>query len=446
MTKRTLLSTRPALLAAGLCLAFGAGAQQNVKPPKLQLWMDLSTGGMAGMPEMDMPASMGGMFGGRGGPGGGNTSYGQARGMNVMPARVLDIALYNSLKPGAEAAQAVPPGLRMGDKLPLVPPQPQAVPREREPGEMSEDMRRETPKGRILIYWGCGNAVRGGQPRVIDLARANPADMGAAFAGRNAPDRGARVTPQHALFPNEKNRVNVPRDASLVGEHQVLGEGVPASMKFTLAAAQNLMPAIELQSRGGLKDSIALNWAAVPQVRAYFLHAMGQVGNDLVMWSSAENADSGMGLFDYLPNASIDRWLKDNTLLKPETTACAVPKGIFAGPEGAARGDGSPAMLRMIAYGSESNFAHPPRPTDPKIAWEPEWAVRVRVKANTMAMLGEDSSGRGNAASATPGAPSTPGAAAAPAAAPATPLQSAVDAVLPGAGAATGLIKGLFGR
>ena len=76
------------------------------------------------------------------------------------------------------------------------------------------------------------------------------------------------------------------------------------------------MPAIELQSSGALKDSIALNWRNVTNARAYFLHAMGQVGdNDMVMWSSSETADTGMGLFDYLPNATIDRWIKDKVLL-----------------------------------------------------------------------------------------------------------------------------------
>ncbi len=29
------------------------------------------------------------------------------------------------------------------------------------------------------------------------------------------------------------------------------------------------------------------------------------------MWSSSESADAGMGLMDYLPNATIDNWLRD---------------------------------------------------------------------------------------------------------------------------------------
>jgi len=381
-----------ALLVASGCLALTtSAAAQNVKPPKVQLWMDVSTGTMAGMPEMDSMPGMAGMMGGlmgQRGPGGGgnsNTTYGMARSMNIMPPRVLDIALHNTRKPGVEAAQAIPAGMRMGDSLPLVPPKAQV--REREPGEMPQEYKPETPKGRILIYWGCGQQVRAGQPRVIDLARGNPAEFGTALAGRYAPDRGARVSPAYALYPNEKNTVTLARDSSLVGEHKVMGDTIPASMKFTLGQAQDVMPAIELESRGAVSDSIAASWRPVTNARAYFLHAMGQVGEDMVLWSSSETGDTGMGMFDYLPNATIDRWLKERVLLQPETTQCAVPKGIFAGPGGRG-GDGG--MLRMIAYGSESNFADPPRPADPKAVWEPEWAVRVRVKAHTMAMLGQE--------------------------------------------------------
>ncbi len=45
-------------------------------------------------------------------------------------------------------------------------------------------------------------------------------------------------------------------------------------------------------------------------------------------------------------------------------------------------------MLRAIAYGSELNMAYPPRPTDPKIAWEPDWNLKIRVKSMTTAMMG----------------------------------------------------------
>jgi hypothetical protein len=420
---------RPAVLAASLFAAFAASAQQSVPPPTLQLWMDVSTGNMAGMPEMQMPPGMGPA-----------PTYGMARGVNVMPPRVLDIALYNRLRPGAEASQAIPPGVRLGPSLPLLPPQ-QAAPREREPGEMPDDMRRDMPKGRILIYWGCGETVRRGQPTVIDLARANPADLGVAMSGRYAADRGARVSPRYLIYPNERSRSTLPRDSSLVGEHRIAGDGVPASMRFTLGEAQNLMPAIDLRSRGGLADSIALSWPGLPQALGYYLHAMGQVGNDMVIWSSAETGDTGMGLLDFLPNAMIERWVRESVLLNASATACSVPKGIFAAPDATSRrGAGSGAMLRMIAYGAESNFVHPPRPTDPRALWEPEWAVRVRVKSNTMAQLGEEPRGQSAAAAARPAAAEPPP----PQQPPVSPAQSALESVLPPN--AAGVLRGLFGR
>ena len=249
---------RPTVLAASLCLVGLVAGAQTAKAPKTQLWIDLSTGSMAGMPEMDMPMGSGlmGMMGGsRAAGAGGNTHYGMARTMGFMPPRVIDIALHNSLRPGVEASQAIPPGMRMGESLPLLPPKAQpAAPSE--PGEVPQEYQQHKPKGRILIYWGCSSEVRKGQPRVIDLAHAKPTDFAVAFAGRAAPDRGARVGPSHALYPNERNQVQLARDSSLVGEHQVRGEGVPSSMKFTLGSAQDLMPAIDLRTSGTPQDSM----------------------------------------------------------------------------------------------------------------------------------------------------------------------------------------------
>jgi len=395
-----------------LMLASAAPAQttqQIVRPPKVMLWMDVSTGGMAGMPEMDMPgmgglmAGLGGM--GRGGPGTKSTGreyYGSARGFHVMPPRILDIALWNGLKPGVEAAQRVPAGLKLGEKLPLLPVIPDRVTEEKGGQESPADY--EKPKGRILFYWGCSPTVRSGQPRVLDLSKLSAdsaAAFGSAFSGRFAPDRGAKVRAGYDVFPNERDQRSVPRDGSLIGEHQVQGDSVPDSFLFNLGPAHDIMPAIELQSQGGLSDSVALSWAPVTNAKAYFLHAMGAQGDDMIFWSSSEVPDTGFGLFDYLSNSTIDKWTNEKVLLGAGVTQCAVPKGIMAGGGGSSRrgGDNSGAMLRMIAYGGEHGFVHPPRPTDPKVPWDQEWSVRLRVKSQTMAMLGEEIEPQHNARS-----------------------------------------------
>ncbi|GMV01973.1 MAG: hypothetical protein KJZ98_09230 [Burkholderiaceae bacterium] len=437
------LSLRFACLAAAGCAAgfsAGAAAQQVVKPPIAQYWIDVATHSMAGMPEMPEIPGMPGLPGFMGGgAAAGSNHYGNARGM--APGRWLDLALYTRNKPsGSQASHSIPPGMQMGERLPLVPlvAQPRG---EREPGEVTEDLR-ERPTGRVLIYWGCGEAVRAGQPRIIELGSADPQAFGRAFAGRYAPDRGARVAPGYSIWPNEENRARVPRGASLAGDHAIGGEGVPASMKFAIGPAQDFMPAIELSTGGALADSIALQWPVVRHARAYFLHALASAGRDLVLWSSAETPDTGMGLFDYLSNATIDRWLAEKVLLRPATTRCAVPRGIFA----SARDGG--AMLRMIAWGSELNLAHPPRPSDPRTPWEPDWSARVRVKASTMAMLGVDMPAASRrvpeSRAEQPGAPA-PGQ-------DAQDAQNAQDATpsipgLPGgAGRAIDTLRGIFGR
>jgi len=174
----------------------------------------------------------------------------------------------------------------------------------------------------------------------------------------------------------------VPERASLVGEHSFSGTGVPEGFRFNVPAAQDLMPAIDLRQRdaGGATQ---LDWTALPTARAYFVAAMagkgGSADAELTLWTSSELPDMGFGLLDYQTNAAVDRWLGEKVLLAPSRTSCTIPKGIFTG-EG--------TMVRMIAYGNELNLAHPPRPTDPKVPWEPVWATKVRVKSMTMAMLG----------------------------------------------------------
>ncbi|MBC7919010.1 MAG: hypothetical protein H7Y28_14495 [Rhodoferax sp.] len=396
------LALTPIYLAATLLVstAFAQTKPQVVNPPKTILWMDVSTGGMAGMPEIDIPG-MGNLMGGLMGAMGkssdakstGKEYYGMARTFHIMPPRIVDVALWNGLKPGVESAQRIPAGMKLGDKLPLLPVIPDRV-SEVKGGVDGYDY--EPPKGRLLFYWGCGTAVRTGQPRILDLSKLSADSMqafGNAFSGRFAPDRGAKVKPGYDVFPNERDKRGLPKGASLVGDHQIVGDGVPESFKFTLGAAHDVMPPIELQSRGGLKDSIALEWAAVTNAKAYFLNAMAMQGEDMIFWSSSELPDSGFGLFDYLSNANIDKWVKDKVLLASSVSKCAVPKGIFDARADTVRSngrDGGGAFLRMVAYGGEHGFVHPPRPTDVKIPWDQEWSVRLRVKSQTMAMLGED--------------------------------------------------------
>lgn len=374
-------------LAAAAWLACGAAAAQTqvVKPPVAQYWMDVATLSMAGMDELPDMGALGGLMGGvTGMPGMSGGNFGATRGM--MPGRWLDLAVHTLRKPaGTEALQAIPPGQAMGPRLTLLPVK---TPSERPSHKGgSVDEVPERPAGRILFYWGCSSSVRPGQPRILDFAKAGAEDYGKFMMGRATRDTGAKAIPGHAIWPNEMHQQKVPPAASLTGPHALGGDGLPASLQFTLGQQQDFMPKLALVSQGGGTAASQISWQSLPTAQAYFLNAMS--GNDnagaseMVIWSSSEVPEPGWGLMDYVSNANVDKWLKEKVLLPANKTDCAIPAGIFAKAEG--------AMLRGIAYGQELNLAHPPRPTDKRVAWEPEWAAKIRVKAMTMLTLGDES-------------------------------------------------------
>ena len=389
-----------AVVAALAVVAAGVHAQQPVqvvKPPVAQAWIDVATYGGMGMP-MGLPgagggnpmAALGSLFGGGGA---GANRFGQTQSM--APGRWVDVTLYTRTNPQlAEAQQSVPAGF-LSPALKLQSPK-ETRGTAPDPGDDSTtEPDHERPKGKMLLYWGCGDKVRPGQPRVVDFATASPADLGRFFQSRRATQRGTHSAVGRPVWPSVADARMVPAQASLVGAHAFSGQGVPEGFRFQLGAAQDLMPPIALKQTD-VAGSTLLEWQALPHARAYFISGMGMRENDeMVIWTSSEQPDIGFGLLDYQTNPAVDRWLKEQVLLAPQTTRCAVPKGVFTGQG---------AMLRMIAYGNELNLAHPPRPTDPRVAWEPVWAAKVRVKSVAMAMLGMEMSQAEPAGAAAPGA------------------------------------------
>ncbi|MBA3032958.1 MAG: hypothetical protein KKF85_11135 [Gammaproteobacteria bacterium] len=406
-----------------------AFAAQEVAPPEAQAWIDIATfsgmGGMGGMGAMggNPMSALGAMFGGKSGSPGTTTSTGNTFGntRTMGTGRWVDVTVRTRANPGLEEAQqAVPTGF-ISPALELKTPKNAPPPPLRDDEELREET--EKPKGRLLLYWGCGPTIRQGQPRVLDAATASIDDYAKFFVARRATQRGAHSAVGRPVWPNPVDSRMVPPQASLVGEHAFTGKGIPDGFRFKIPLAQDLMPPLVLEQtdRSGATD---LGWNAIATARAYFVAAMGSnAKEDMVMWTSSELADTGFGLIDYQTNAAVDRWLKEKVLLTPQTTKCTVPKGVF-GENG--------AMLRLIAYGDELNLAHPPRPKDPKAKWEPVWAVKLRVKAVTNGFLGMAETGmpseRGEVrrdenkpqAEGTPGMPSIP-----------QPME---------------LLKGLFGR
>ncbi|MCX7890951.1 MAG: hypothetical protein N2544_01110 [Burkholderiales bacterium] len=386
------MQPNPRLVALAVLAVLPALAAAQSKPPVAQYWMDVGTN------SMNIPGMGGGGLGGA-------ILGAMVPGMGGGPQKSLNLYLHSRQpKPASpEATHDIPAGLDMGPTLPLVLPR---VERASRPEERDTPEKLEKPRARILFYWGCGEAVRPGQPRVADTEKMSMVEFAKVFAGRTPPDRGSPWGPDRAVWPNEKDSRAVPERGSLLGDHLVKGNYTP-DIRFRIGERQDFLAPMAVSAAGELSQPVQLDWREVPNALGYFHFAMAnrQSTGEMILWSSSEVPDSGFGLLGYLPNDFVRRMIQEKVVLPPTATRCAIPKGIFEGTEG--------AMLQSIAYGEELNLAHPPRPADPKAPWEPVWFARVRVKSTGMTMLGmgaEASAARGSSSrAASPGTPPAPG-------------------------------------
>ena len=400
------------LAFAATLVALPASSQQNKNPPT-NLYIDVLTHNMAGMPDM------GGMMGGLGGfmarrMGGADTgkpTYPTTR-AGGMTGQYLDIALHNSLKPGIEAADQIPGGLKLGKSLTLIPIDP------------TKPTQGSTPPGRIpdvtvkiTEYWGCGASVRKGQPKVasftikggnksIDPNNPMGSMQGVDFQqsgslSKTIPvqDRDIDLKPGWVYWPNRKHGKQVPNGARLAGDHRITGDGIPASMQFQVQETADFMPKLALRTQGEMTDAIGLNWPTVERARGYHITGMhmqvlGENSYAMTLWSSAEVPGAGQDLHTNLSAGQLDKWLKQKVLLASTATSCTIPKGIFAGTSNVEGQQATmPGMLSMTAYGPESWITYPPKPADPKLPWNPEWSVRLRARSSASAILGLDFGG-----------------------------------------------------
>lgn len=367
-----------------LCLSIAAaGAYSQSRGPAAQYWVDLATSNvsMPGMPEEDNASGgiLGGLMGGN--------SFGGSMGMGAH-GKSLDSELYVRAHPaGVEGTHAIPSGMNMGPSLLLLPNRPKSAPKS--PTQSTQPGEPDKPKGRILLYWGCGDNIRAGQPKVLDFARQDYAEFAQFFTSHGASSKGVQGRPGHSLWPNERDSKRVPDNASMPGDHAVSGDGVPASLKFSVSAAHDFLPKVRLATKGMAKDGVRVEWNEMQNAKGYFLQAQGAAAGpggeqDMIFWSSSEKPENGWALMTYQAPAQITRLLQQKIILPPSTVNCTVPKGIFDKAEG--------AMLNMIAYGPELNVSHPPRPVKAPTDWQPEWTARVRIKSTGMTMLGMEGS------------------------------------------------------
>ncbi|HEY1604596.1 MAG TPA: hypothetical protein VGF77_03260 [Allosphingosinicella sp.] len=335
----------------------------------------------------DTTSGMAGMMGGGGRPGGrAMMAAMMGRGGGMDPngfVKTLRLQLGGNARPaGDPSAEHLPPaGLGAGPSLPLE--TPREVQAAEEPASPGMPPNMERPRGRILIYWGCGEHARPAQPVVIDFATMQAGQVPPAFAAamnvarEQAPSAGR--FPTYGEWPNSKSHAQVPQSGSLVGDHVIRGNYSP-EIHFTLASGQDFLAPVTLVSnQAASSGAVPVVWQPVAGSRAWFASAFGGGQNgDVVMWTSSES--QAMPMMDYMPDGEIARLVQQRVLLPGATTQCTVPAEVAHAGQG--------TMFTLTAFGGEANFSHPLRPARAPASWHPDWAVKLRVKSTYMGLLG----------------------------------------------------------
>jgi len=363
---------------AALCLSAATIAALVASPVSSQqaaspiARYDMDVGTVTGLAAMGsgMGAGLSMMFGG-----GGNKQMHE-----------LILRLGSSRAPAAGAPKAdhfMPPVARLGASVPLLSPKP-GTRTDDVPQDLPKDFQR--PKGRLLIYWGCGAKAGPGQPVVIDFARLSagqvPPDL---FAGAMPIDRSVSMgnSKTYGEWPNADTRKLVSADSSLLGEHRIAGNYAP-EIKFALA--QDFMPAITGKASPVPGGATQISWNAVTSATGYYAWVMSAKANskgefqDMVWWSSSASRQFGGALWDWIAPAQVAKLIQQQVVMPPSQTSCIVPAEVTAA-------GGDFALGNLYAYGPEANFAYPPRPANAKTPWKPEWTARVRYRSNSTWLL-----------------------------------------------------------
>lgn len=358
-------------LAAGVvAIAVPALSQQRSEPPIARYTVDAST--TSGM------AAMGA---------GGTSPLAMLRGGGGQAIHELVLRLGSTRAPtGApEGQHFMPPGAKLGKSVPLETPRatPTGTPTPGVPGQA------QMPRGKLSLFWGCGEHAPKGQPVVIDFAKMAQGQIppGLFAQALNLPDDWSVMQSNSRTYgdwPNSRDSKTVQADSSLLGAHKVTSTYAP-EINFTLA--DDFMPPLQPSTTDMASGAVNLAWNSLPRATGYYAWVIatnpegGREQLDMVWWSSSATQMFGGALADWLSPAAVRKLVDARTVMPPSQTSCPIYKEV--------RQAGGPFMMtQLYAYGPQADFAYPPRPADPKITWKPEWIARVRFRANASVIHG----------------------------------------------------------
>lgn len=365
MKSRHLVAASVAIALAGAASIPILAQQRPASGPVARYDMRAGTvSGMGGMGQMNPMAMM----------------MGGGRSNSAQHELLLRLGSANGpAKGAAKADHFMPPAARLGKSVPLT--------YRSEPATSGDELPQK-PKGRLIIYWGCGEHAPKGQPAIIDFARVAAGQMPPGiWSSTVIRDWGPTATNSKTFgrWPNEDNKYVRP-ESSLIGDHRVAGNYSP---EIAFRLSKDFMAPLNVAARAQPSGASLLTWRGIPDATGYlaFVFAGKQApgGNDMgdmVMWTSSASRQFGGGLADWLTPAQVAGLVRDRTVLPPTATSCTVPAEVKRdGPDF--------RMGTLTAYGPMEDFSYPPRPADARAPWHLQWTARIRHRSMTSWMEAE---------------------------------------------------------
>ncbi|PQM26091.1 hypothetical protein CVO77_13450 [Sphingopyxis lindanitolerans] len=367
---------------AAMLAAVPGSAQQKASGPTERYEMDVATAsGFAALGaggRVGVGSALGMMFGG--GPDG-------------KVARTLELRIGSNQGPTAPPVRAdhyFEPQAKLGKSLPLLGPEPGKS----TPSDSSDSMADgsfERPKGRMLLFWGCGAKAGPGQPVVIDFSKLAAGQMPPNLFTSSIPrirEVMASNSRSYAAWPNSKSSKQPSTASSLIGAHRIAGNVGP-EINFTLA--QDYMPALNASTSQQADGSLMIRWNQLAPATGYVAWAFGGMdrgaqGGDVVWWTSSNAREFGGGLWDWLPPSVVANLITRKIVMPPSQTSCQIPAEVK-------KASGEMMIGNLNAFGPEANFAYPPKPAG-KAAWNIDWTAKVRFRSHTMLMIGDGFGGQ----------------------------------------------------
>jgi hypothetical protein len=285
----------------------------------------------------------------------------------------LTLRLGSRLAPAGtpKADHFMPAGARLGASVPL------ESPTQGQSEELPANFQR--PKGRLLLYWGCGAKPGAGQPVVIDFAKLAKGQTPPGLFSTRAPLETGPLpinSRSYGSWPNGMKSKSISAQSSLVGQHRIAGTYSP---EIAFALDQDFMAGLRVRSSGNADGSTEIAWQGLGNATGYYAWVMGgknmgEDGGDMVWWTSSASQEFGGGLWSWLSPATVNRLIGQKVVMAPAQTSCTVPAEVK-------KAAGETMMGFVYAYGPEANFAFPERPKDPKLAWKPKWTAKVRYRS-----------------------------------------------------------------